>query len=172
MMKVCLAMRAKRKKGFAIATGWTIALTLTSAFALIWGRILESAPLFTLSLILLVGLVCIQAVFEVLTAMKWISVYQPTDVESIVLSENLLFLGNKEILVSTLINLVIESAGYTGKWAGRSSYTGAGKLTLLHKIDKSEECYLITISSSSELKKLRILSEAWRNQGVAALVMD
>ena len=172
IMEVCLATRAERKKWFAIATGWIIALALMSVFVLIWGRILKNLPLFITSLIVVIGLVSVQAAFKLLDTMKWISIYQPKEVDSIILSENLMLLGSREILVSTLKNLVIESDGYTGKWAGRSPHTGDSKLTFVHEADMSEERYLITVSSLADLNKLRILSDIWRTQGISVLVMD
>lgn len=171
-MEIHLAARAEKKKWFAIANKWVIALTLISAFTLVWGRVLKNAPLFILSLIVLIGLVSIQTVFSLLNAMKWIKMDKPNDLEFIVLSENTLLLVKREVLVSALKSLVIESDGYTGKWAGRHSKTGNGKLTFVHKVDKSEEYCLIVISSLFELNQLRALADTWRSRGLTALIMD
>ncbi|MBH8558237.1 hypothetical protein [Hymenobacter negativus] len=172
MIEVRLSTRAAKKKWFAIATGWITALTLVSAFSLVWGRLLQNALLFAKSLSLLIILTGVQVILKLMAAARWISIYQMNDINSITLSEKQLFLGSRGILVAALESLTIESDGYTGKWAGRTNHTGKGKLSFVHRLDKSKESCLITIASLHELNNLRALAEIWRNEGLAVLIMD
>ena len=172
MLEVCLLVQPLKKSWFATVDGCSKALMLGSIFVLIWGRILENAFISISSICTLIILFGIQALLRLFNAKKWLSIYQAIDVKSIVLCEEALLLEGRKIPVSELKSVVIESDGYAGKWAGRTTHTGQGKLTFRRIIDNVEEAYSITVSSSSELHRLRALAEIWKKQGINTLVMD
>ena len=172
MLEVCLLVQPLKKSWFATVDGCSKALMLGSIFVLIWGRILENAFISISGICALITLFGIQALLRLFNAIKWLSIYQAIDVKSILLYEEALLLEGRKISVSELKSVVIESDGYTGKWAGRTTHTGQGKLTFRRIIDNVEEAYSITVSSSSKLHKLRALAEIWKKQGINTLVMD
>ena len=174
MLEVNLTTLAEKKKWFAVANGWLVGLVLSSVFGLVWGRILENASLFILSLVALISLVGISAALRLLNALKWMSTYLPKSLESIGLTENYLLIGKKKIAIDTLKSVVTESDGYAGKMtAGRRGFqTGCGRPTFVHRLDKSEESHLISIQSSVMMNNSRKLAEGWRKQGLTSFIMD
>ena len=102
MLEVNLTTLAEKKKWFAVANGWLVGLVLSSVFGLVWGRILENASLFILSLVVLISLVGVSVVLRLLNALKWMSTYPPKNLESIGLTENYLLIGKKKIAIGIL----------------------------------------------------------------------
>ncbi|QKG52267.1 hypothetical protein [Hymenobacter sp. BRD67] len=171
---VYLAARAKKKEWAKNLDTACLVINCASAFTIFGARIVKNFTIFKLSLITLGAFTSIQIVLGLLSSKKWAGIYYPKIAEVIALNEQLLLIGPQEIFLNKLKSIVVNTDGYSGQVVPgrRAALSGNGKITVVFKDTGEEAAYLITVKSDDELKKLRQLSEAWRNQGLTAFIIN